>query len=269
MTLLALAFSASADTGRYTPSGLWFESIGAGSTVVLIHGANLDSRSFASVAGTLAREHRVILVDLRFHGHSGDGTGPFSFEGDLAEVLDAAGVERATLVGHSLGASVAVDFALAHPGRVAGLVLLGPSLSGQAMTRSPAGLEAVAAALKAGDFDRAGVALAQMPVMTLTNRGDLQANVARMVRENTRLFAADRGRVKPLGAPAAGRLGELTMPVLVLMGGQDPSGANEIGHLIATQVHGAREQSFPSCGHLLPIDCGPETASAIERFLRP
>ncbi|MEO8450898.1 MAG: alpha/beta fold hydrolase, partial [Gemmatimonadota bacterium] len=198
-TLVALAAIGGADTGRYTRSGLWFQEMGSGPAVVLIHGADLDSRSFGPVAERLAPAHRVILLDLRFHGRSRDSGGPFSFEGDVLEVLDAAGVDRATLVGHSLGSAVALDVALARPDRVERLVLIGPSIGGRPASKMPAGMEAMIAALKAGDLDRAGIVLSQMPVMTLYRRTDRQAGVAAMVRSNTKLLAADRTRVKPLG----------------------------------------------------------------------
>ncbi len=265
--LLAVAGITATDTGQFTPSGLWFQATGSGPAVVLIHGADLDSRSFAAVAERLAANHRVVLVDLRFHGRSRDGGGPFSFEGDVEEVLDAAGVKSATLVGHSLGATVALDFALARPDRVERLVLIGPAISGRAPTRMPTGFEALAAAVKAGDFDRAGIVLSEMPVMTLYNRTDRQAAVAAMVRGNTRLLAADRTRVKPLGQPAANRLGELKVPVLVLMGGRDPTEANDAGLALVAAVRGAQQATFPACGHLVPIDCEPETIEAINRFL--
>lgn len=254
-----------ADTGRRTASGLWYSVEGAGPTVVLVHGSNLDARSWDRVRDLLVADHRIVRLDLRFHGRSRDGGGPFSFSADVAEVMDAAGVERATIVGHSLGASVALDLALERPDRVDGLVLAGPSVSGRPAKRAPEGFEAMIAALRAGDMAAAGEALARMPVMTLYRRPERQAEVSAMVRENTALFQADRSRMRSLEPAAAGRLRELTMPVLVLLGGRDPTEANDIGAELVAAV-GARAETFAACGHLLPQECEAEMATAIRRF---
>src|SRR5690348_10336312 len=111
--LMAAGILALPTDSGFTKSGLWYRADGAGPAVVLVHGSNLDSRSWARVAPSLTSDNRVVLVDLRFHGKSRDEGGRFSCEGDLEEVLDALKIARATIVGHSLGATVAIDFALA------------------------------------------------------------------------------------------------------------------------------------------------------------
>jgi pimeloyl-ACP methyl ester carboxylesterase len=269
LTILIAAGVAAAPTDSgFTKSGLWYRADGAGPAVVLVHGSNLDSRSWTRVAGALTPGHRVVLVDLRFHGKSRDDGGPFSFEGDLEEVLDALKIERAAIVGHSLGATVAIDFALARPNRVDRLVLIGPAVSGKMPSRMAPGFEGVAAALKAGNLEQAGDALAAMPVMTLYRRPERQPEVAAMVRANVRLFAVDRSRARPLGAPAVNRLGEITVPVLVLVGDKDPTEAADAARAIVDGARQARQTMLAGCGHLVPIDCEAETIDAIRGFLR-
>jgi pimeloyl-ACP methyl ester carboxylesterase len=88
------ALAQGVDSSR-TASGLWFAAQGQGPAIVLVHGSNVDSRSFDWIAAPLAAGHRVVAMDLRFHGKSRDSGGPVSWEGDLLEVMDAARVERA------------------------------------------------------------------------------------------------------------------------------------------------------------------------------
>src|SRR5258705_9613082 len=107
--LIGAAIAAGLPDSGFTKSGLWYRAAGAGPAVVFVHGADLDSRSWTKVAPALVPGHRVVLVDLRFHGKSRDDGRPFSFEGDLEEVLDAQGIDRAAIVGHSLGATLALD----------------------------------------------------------------------------------------------------------------------------------------------------------------
>jgi pimeloyl-ACP methyl ester carboxylesterase len=103
---------------------------GSGWTVLMTHGYGDSQQSFAGVRDALVVEARVVTWDLRGHGASGAPDDPqlYSVRATLADMealLDAAGAERAVLVGHSLGGYLSLAFRLASPRRVAGLVLVG------------------------------------------------------------------------------------------------------------------------------------------------
>ena len=98
-----------------------------GIAVVMLHGYTDTHRSFDLVRPLLPRAWRVIAVTQRGHGHSDKPQSDYAmddFAGDLPQFLDALGIKRAVLVGHSMGAAVALRVAADHPGRVAGLALL-------------------------------------------------------------------------------------------------------------------------------------------------
>lgn len=265
--LLATVLQVAADTGQHTPTGLWYSVQGSGPTVVLLHGSNLDSRSWGDLPAALASNYRVVRTDLRSHGRSRDATGPFSWSDDITEVLDAAGAPRAVLIGHSLGAQIAIDIAVARPARVSALVLIAGSIGGLPLTRPPVGFDSLVAALRRGDLPEAGRTLGQMPVMTLYRDTTRQREVRDIVAQNTRLFRADRRWVRALDPPAVGRLSEIGIPTLVLSGERDPTESSEAGRVILERVPGARGVTLPACGHLLPLDCAPETLRAIRTFL--
>ncbi|MFI5936631.1 alpha/beta fold hydrolase [Actinoplanes sp. NPDC051494] len=93
--------------------------------MVLLHGLGDDERDWLPVLPGLASRHRVYALDLRGHGRSGH-PGDYSFElmaGDVLGFLDASGIDRCVLVGHSMGGVVAILLAGAHPHRVTALVL--------------------------------------------------------------------------------------------------------------------------------------------------
>jgi 3-oxoadipate enol-lactonase len=267
-TLLALlVLSSPPDSGQFTSSGLWYTVSGNGPAVLLLHGANLDARSWADLPAALARDHRVIVTELRSHGRSRDAGGPFSWVDDAREVLDAAGIERATVIGHSLGAQIAIDLALVHPERVDALVLIGPAIGGRPAARPPAGFEPLVDALRAGDLTAAGVALAAMPVMTLYRDTTHRADVRAIVAANVRLFRASPEWVTPTTPPAFARLPSLRTPTFVLTGGRDPTEANDAARQLLAEVPGASGETLSACGHLLPLDCGPATIRAVRAFL--
>jgi pimeloyl-ACP methyl ester carboxylesterase len=100
---------------------------GSGPPVVLIHGMLNSSSHWRSVALNLAREHLVVAPDLIGHGDSAAPRGDYSLGAHAASIRDllaAIGVERATIVGHSLGGGVAMQFFYQFPQRVERLVLI-------------------------------------------------------------------------------------------------------------------------------------------------
>src|SRR6478672_2990722 len=109
---------------------LHYEITGSGSPIVLLHEGIVDSRSWAKVVPLLAPHHTVVTYDQRGYGRSPRPDAPYSLVEDLAWVLDAAGFDRAALVGTSRGGRIAIDFTLTHPERVAALVMVASALSG-------------------------------------------------------------------------------------------------------------------------------------------
>ena len=128
-------------------------------TVVLLHSGVTDRRNWYEVADRLAPGATVVAYDRRGFGETGPPTTSFSDLDDLMAVLDAVADRPAWLVGSSAGGGLALDATLAQPGRVAGLVLLAPAVSGApAPSLDPATdrLDRLReAALAAGDLDAA------------------------------------------------------------------------------------------------------------------
>lgn len=104
---------------------LHYESHGSGEAVLLVHGLGSSGADWAFQVPALAPHWRVIAPDLRGSGQSAKPAGPYSvagFAGDLWRLLDVLGIERAHLVGFSLGGAVALEMALQQPERVRRLV---------------------------------------------------------------------------------------------------------------------------------------------------
>jgi pimeloyl-ACP methyl ester carboxylesterase len=114
---------------------LYYEEHGAGEPLVLLHGGIGASEVWAASVPALAAGRRVITVDLQGHGHTADIDRPLRPEhlaGDVAALIEHLGLERADVMGYSLGGVVALRTAIQHPERVRRLV---PS-------RSPSGATA-------------------------------------------------------------------------------------------------------------------------------
>jgi pimeloyl-ACP methyl ester carboxylesterase len=106
---------------------LYYEEHGSGEPLMLLHGGLGAAELWAPVLPALAAGRRVIAVDLQGHGHTADVDRPFRPEtmaGDVAALIDHLGLERADVMGYSLGGYVALRTAIQHPDRVRRLVLV-------------------------------------------------------------------------------------------------------------------------------------------------
>jgi pimeloyl-ACP methyl ester carboxylesterase len=136
------------------------EAVGKGSPVVLCHGITATRHSVIHGSRALERAgHAVIAYDARGHGESepappGEGYGYAALVSDLESVVDTVvGERRFVLAGHSMGAHTAIAYALRHPQRLAGLVVIGPAYDGTISTESLAYWDGLAGALEESGID--------------------------------------------------------------------------------------------------------------------
>ena len=114
-----------------------YRTAGSGPPVVLVHGIGDSSATWEPVITALARRHLVIAPDLLGHGHSDKPRADYSvaaYANGIRDLLGVLDVERATLVGHSLGGGVAMQFAYQFPERTERLVLVGSGGAGPDVT---------------------------------------------------------------------------------------------------------------------------------------
>jgi pimeloyl-ACP methyl ester carboxylesterase len=214
------------------PGGrLWAEWAGEGSGVVLAHAGIADARMWDPQWDALAARHRVVRYDLRGFGRSMVEHVTFSNRADLVAVMDAAGIDRAVLVGCSRAGQIVLDTALEFPDRVAGIAWICGGVGGLE-------LEETAEELALGERDEALSAardfsgLADFDVeVWVDGRGRPGGRGPEGVRDLVRrmtyeTYVQDKPYGDPiqLDPPAAGRLGELRVPVLAIVGTYDQPG---------------------------------------------
>ena len=109
---------------------LYYETMGKGPALVLIHAGFLDSRMWDDQFELFSKTHKVIRYDVRGFGKSDKATSQFSNYSDLHTLLEYLRVESASLLGCSMGGGIALDFAVEHPNEVQSLILVSPAVSG-------------------------------------------------------------------------------------------------------------------------------------------
>ena len=109
---------------------MYYEVEGQGPTIVLIHGFTLDTRMWDPQFDPLAQHHRVVRYDVSGFGRSSVPDSSFSTSSELAALFKTLAVDKATVIGMSMGGSIAINFTLEHPELVEALITVGSGLSG-------------------------------------------------------------------------------------------------------------------------------------------
>ena len=116
---------------------LYYETYGSGTPLVLLHGGMLTiDLNFASLIPTLAQTHTVIGVEMQGHGRTANIDREITYANlatDIVALLDHLGIERAAVLGHSMGGGVALELAVNHPDRVSAIVPISASVSKDGM----------------------------------------------------------------------------------------------------------------------------------------
>lgn len=211
----------------------------------------------------LASAHQVIRFDLRGFGASTPASAPFSYVDDIHSLLNHLHAPPAYLVGSSMGGAFAIDFALAHPDRVRGLLLVAPGLSGgveppftqeeeAALDYDQEKSKEVAQAWAAQNTPTAIERLRQLWCRAL--KGPPLALFRTMVEENLQEVFDDRSMKRATDAPpAAGRLPTLGVPSTILVGDQDNPSSVVFARRIAHSIRGARLATIPGADHLVNL----------------
>jgi 3-oxoadipate enol-lactonase len=255
-----------------TRSGLAYEAAGDGAPVLLMHSGLSDRRMWDPQWRPLTERFHVIRFDARGFGASADPARPYTLHGDALDVLDALDVERAAVVGSSMGGGAALDMALAVPHRVSALVTANSTPSGWYHTRDiMRAWEAVDGAYETQGADAANELEMKMwldgphrPAGEVDR--DVRRSVAtvnRVLLERQAAFTVEPGELDP---PAIERLAELRCPLLVITSELDQPSVQAGGFELARQT-GAEHVEIAGAAHLPNLERPREFLAALLPFL--
>jgi 3-oxoadipate enol-lactonase len=255
-----------------TRSGLSYEAAGNGPTVLLMHAGITDRRMWDPQWRQLTKPFHAIRYDARGFGASADPARPYTLHGDALDVLDALEIERAAIVGSSMGGGAALDMALAVPHRVSALVTVNSTPSGWHHTRDiMRRWEAVDAALERQGADAANELEMKMWLdgpHRPSDEVDRDVRIAvgmvnRVLLERQATFTVEPGELVP---PAIDRLGDLHCPSLVVTSELDQPSVLAGAFELARKT-GADHVEIAGAAHLPNLERPREFLAAILPFL--
>lgn len=234
---------------------LYYEEAGQGFPLVLLHAGIADRRMWDGQFEVFAKHYRTIRYDMRGFGQSQIPPGAYAHRSDLYQLLRSLGIEKAYFVGCSQGAKAATDFTLEHPEMTAGLVLVGPALSGyQDKSEDPPLEMEIEAAEEQGDLERVNELEVRLWVVGQHRGADeVDPAVRSLVLEMNRIAldaSQGAGEHLSLDPPAVARLGEIRVPTLVIYGDLDLPQIIERARFLADGIPGAKLVVLTGTAHL-------------------
>jgi pimeloyl-ACP methyl ester carboxylesterase len=237
--------------------------------IVFVHGAALDHSVWQWQSRYFAHHgHAVLAVDLPGHGRSPGAlrTTIEALADWIAALIDAAGLQRASVVGHSMGSLVALDTALRHGDRVARLALIGASIPmpvgeaflAAARDNSPAGIEMETVW---GHARQSLLIGSHVPGISLLGASRQLNARAKPGVQYADLAACNAYR------PAAEAVRALRMPTLLVAGKRDQMAQFKAGQALAREIPGAEFVALDA-GHSMMSEAPRETLDALRSFLK-
>ncbi len=278
--LLVLSGSVSAMSSRdkVTVTGLvpinghqlYYEMTGKGPTIVMIHGGLVDSRMWDDQFDAFARKgFRVIRYDLCGFGKSDFSMGPLSHVDDLYGLLMHLQVEKASLIGLSLGGMIATDFALERPEMVERLVLTSSALRGYQSPRNELTAAVYRAAEKQGMEKAIEMWLDHPFFATGKSTRGYQRRIRQMLVDNFRTWSPTPAPIKwewpqPITIE---RVSAVQLPTLIVIGSKDAANILAIADVLQAKIAGSSKVVMTGVGHQLNMEKPKEYNRLVLSFM--
>lgn len=252
---------------------LFYEIVGSGETVVLIHGGWGDIRYWEDQVAALADHFRVLRYDVRGFGKSSlpEEGRPYSDHEDLAALLDYLEIKNEHLVGFSMGARIALDYALAYPSRSKSLVTVGPVVSGFSSPSWEKWVSEHYLTISSVLKEKGREAAADYTIdVAFKNSGGDSATISR-VREIVRdypfwRYEHDSPR-KGLQPAAVGRVESIQIPTLAVTAERDLLFCQEAADHLKNTIPGAQKSVLATAGHFMMMERPQEFNEVLVDFL--
>src|SRR5579863_1151052 len=248
-----------------------YDVTGNGPPVVLLHPFPANHELWLPIASRLASRYQLILPDLRGHGKSSLGSGPATMQkhaADIARVMDDAGVDRAPLIGVSIGGYAIFEFWRQNRDRVTALVLCNTKAQADTPEARANRLQVAEDVLQRGTesfFE--GMAQKLLGETTRRLRPDLGEGALRMMRKMSAESVAGVQRGMAERPDSVATLKTITVPTLIITGDEDVLTGVPEAELMKRNIPGSEMKIIVKAGHYSPWEQPEEVGRLLRTFL--
>lgn len=253
-----------------------YEIAGEGEALVLSHAGFVDSGMWNDQWEPFAESYRVIRYDMRGYGKSSKVDGAIARRDDLHQLLNHLKVDKAHLLGCSMGGAIIIDYALEHPERVLSLIPVSAVPDGFEMRGEvPPEIPQLFAAAKNHDYDRQTELQLRLwvdgpyrqPDQVNPKVRERAAQMSKIPVENATFINVDTQPLKPLDPPAVKRLGSIQVPTLILVGALDNPEIVRAADLMQFAIPGAKSAVINDTAHVPNMEKPDEFNEIVMNFL--
>lgn len=254
------------------PNGeLYFEEIGKGkSPLILVHAGFSDHREWTHQMREFGKEYNTIAYDQRGSGNSSIIKTGFSPADDLKAIIDHLKIEKTSLVGHSIGGTIALDFALQYPERVSSLILVASGLNGY--TWSGEYLELMKKVWSVPQPEEMTKQFLSAPFYAISmGESSIKSEIETITKENFQKVLTwetfDARDVHWFFPESISKLRNIKIPTFVIYGDKDSEDIKQIAKLLSKSIQNVKTTQIKNADHLLNFEKPNELNKLVLDFL--
>jgi len=252
---------------------IYYEEKGDGVPLIMIHGGFIDRRMWDEQFEYFSKDYRVIRYDARNHGLTTSGADNFTNYDDLNAIMDSLKINKAVVMGLSMGGLITIDFALSHPEKVIAIIPVSTGISG--FDKKDDYWKEFDKNINT-EFSNNNVDGAVECMLKAWTYGPKRTSeqVDANVKEKVKLMIKstfdkpDTMRIPGKLNPAAnGRLSEIKVPVLTIYGDLDMQGIIDIAGRIEKEITGSKKVKIKGAAHMINMEFPDEFNEIVSKFL--
>jgi len=270
LAILFISATAIAETLRVDAGTIHYEIRGKGPAIVLLHGGFGDRRMWNEQFDVLADSYQVVRYDQPGFGQSSKPEAAYSPVSVLLQLLDHLGIQKTYLIGNSMGGTLAIDFTLLHPDRVASIVLVGSGPGGFPFPKEDQDKMNAVFSIAAQKGLPAAVELWLVNPMVAVAMSNARTKelLSKMLNDNSGIFLMRFWPVEKMEPPAIQRLKEIKKPTLIIIGDKDTPLIREFAGTASSGISGAKQIVIQDADHLPQMERPAEFNKAVLEFLK-
>ena len=251
---------------------LYYELNGAGPAVVLLHGWTLDTTMLDDQFDEFSKHYQVLRYDMRGYGKSDlSEEVPYAHHEDLKALFDHLRIDRAALIGLSMGGATAINFTLTYPERISALVTVDSWMENCTSLYMREFNRSLSEIFTKGKKEGIGSARSYWMGMPLFKPAIENPRCSAKLKDIVRRYSGwdfvNNARIIRMDPIPERRLHEVKVPTLVIVGELDDPGFLDVASMISSGVRDSEKVTMKGVGHMSNMENPEEFNRIVSRFL--